>query len=346
MEKEQKEINGETKELVDISKLGATKVIDLVVPMHKAKHTLMRLLASVTMQSMRQNVHIILVQDADNEDYSELLSIFSQMLDIEVVVLKENAGPGKARRLGMKYGTSKYITCMDADDTFQNPFALQELYTAIEENELDAVNSLFLEQVGVNKFITHENDWVWMFGKIYRRKFLEDNEIEMNDSRANEDTGFNTVVRNVGKIGYLPDITYIWHYKEDSITRINDGIYRFTGIEGWLYNMEWAMEQLTRLKVEEEKIKREVAGFMVNIYTWYLEYYRDTDKRVDINVYLEWVDKFIVNCYNVHTPNTEQLLDAYKERSKNFNLTEFIPIITLFDFIGMVGGEKCKIINT
>ena len=154
MEKEQnqQEVNGQTKEMVDISTLGDKKVIDLVVPLYKAKHTLMRLLASVTMQSMRKNVTIYLVQDSDGEDYSKLLSIFSQMLDIKIIVLNKNAGPGKARRIGMKEGTSKYITCMDADDTFQNPFALQELYTAIEENNLDAVNSLFLEQVGVNKF--------------------------------------------------------------------------------------------------------------------------------------------------------------------------------------------------
>lgn len=339
----EKEVNGQTKELVDISKLGATKVIDLVVPMYKAKHTLMRLLASVVMQSMRQNVHIILVQDADNEDYSELLSIFSQMLDIEVVVLKENAGPGKARRIGMQTGKSKYITCMDADDTFQNPFALQELYTAIEENELDAVNSIFLEQVEVTKFIPHEGDWVWTFGKIYRRSFLEENKIEMNDSRANEDTGFNTVVRTVGKVGYLPDTTYIWHYKEDSITRINEGIYRFTGVEGWLYNMEWAVEQMVRLKVEEERIQNEVAGFIINTYCWYLEYLKDEDKRVDVNLYLEWVDKFIVNCYNNHMPTTEQLLQQWTSRSNDRQLTQNIPTMTLFDYIEMVGGEKCKV---
>lgn len=341
MEKAEQKANGQTKK-VDIEELGTTKVIDLVVPMYKAKHTLMRLLASVVMQSMRQNVHIILVQDADNEDYSELLSIFSQMLDIEVVVLKENAGPGKARRIGMQTGKSKYITCMDADDTFQNPFALQELYMAIEENELDAVNSIFLEQIEVTKFIPHEGDWVWTFGKIYRRSFLEENKIEMNDSRANEDTGFNTVVRIVGKVGYLQDTTYIWHYKEDSITRINEGIYRFTGVEGWLYNMEWAVEQMIRLNIEEERIQNEVAGIIVNTYCSYLEYLRDKDERVKVDVYLEWVKKFINNCYNKHIPTEEQLKNAYRNRTNDKQLVDDIPTITLFDYIEMVGVGNGK----
>lgn len=342
MEKEQnqQEVNGQTKEMVDISTLGDKKVIDLVVPLYKAKHTLMRLLASVTMQSMRKNVTIYLVQDADGEDYSQLLSIFSQMLDIKIIVLNKNAGPGKARRIGMKEGASKYITCMDADDTFQNPFALQELYTAIEENNLDAVNSLFLEQVGVNKFITHENDWIWMFGKIYLRKFLEDNNIEMNDSRANEDTGFNTVVRIVGKIGYLPDITYIWHYKEDSITRVNEGIYRFTGIEGWIYNMKWSIENLLRLNTEDNKIQECVTRVLINTFIWYNEFAVDEDKRVNVNKYLEWVEDFMITVYNEHAPSKEIIDNMYKEYGNNPRLTQFIPQITLKDYMKLVGAEE------
>ena len=324
---------------VDYTKLGDKKIIDLVIPCYKAKETLMRLFASVVMQSMRKNIHVILVQDADGEDYSQLLTIFSQMLDIEMLVLGKNSGPGTCRRIGMKHGKCKYIICMDADDTFQNPFAAQELYEAIESNKLDAVSSMFLEQVGQSKFITHENDWVWMFGKIYRRKFLEDNKIEMNDSRANEDTGFNTVVYECGKTGYLPDITYIWHYKEDSITRVDDGIYRFTGVKGWIYNMKWAIDNMIRLNIEEDKIKQRVARILMNLFIWYNEYVVDEDKRVNVNEYVEWVEEFMLGVYNEHIPSYEMLENMYKEYGHNSRLTDYIPQISLKDFIKLVGGE-------
>lgn len=318
-------------------------LVDLVVPIYKSKETLMRLFASIVTQTMRKNIKLFLVQDADGEDYSKLLCMFSQMVEFEVVVLKQNSGPGTCRRIGMKHGDSKYIMFMDADDTFQNPFAVQELYEAIEQNELDAVNSIFLEECENHRFVPHNgNDWIWVFGKIYRRSYLEENEIYFNDSRANEDTGFNTIVNEHGKVGFLPDNTYIWWHKPDSITRVDGGIYRFTGIEGWIYNMSWAIDNLIRLKVEDVKIRKKIADIVCCLYCWYLEFEKDKDTRVDINKYIEWVEKFMYETYNDNVPTEEQLIEAYKIKSKNEWLTSNIPTITLKDFIKMVGGEDAK----
>lgn len=324
---------------VKISELGNEKIIDLVVPLYKGKNTLIRLLASVVTQTMKDNISVILVQDADGEDYTEILSLFNKMLDIEIIKLENNSGPGTARRIGMKHGKSKYITCMDADDTFQNPFAIQELYLAIESDEFDAVNSVFLEQSNGNVFVPHENDWVWMFGKLYRRKFLEENKIEMNDSRANEDTGFNMVVSTFGKIGYLPDITYIWHYKDDSITRRDGGIYRFTGIEGWLYNMTWAIEKLEKLNLDSEVLKRKVAGMFINTFIWYNEFVIDDDKRVDVNKYLGWVENFVYNTCNKYYLSKDTIREVYKDFSNNKSLVEHVPDISIWEYMKMVGAE-------
>lgn len=318
----------------------ADKKIDIVVPVYKAKETLTRLLASVVMQSMSQSTTVYLVQDSDSEDYSAILDPFSKILDIRLISTAENVGPGKARRIGMQQGNSKYVVCIDADDTLHNPFALQELYNAIESNGLDAVNSIFLEQIDDTQFTTHENDWVWVFGKIYNRNFLENNKIEMNDSRANEDVGFNTVVRATGKVGYLPSVTYIWHYKEGSITRVDNSIYNFTGNEGWLYNMSWAISNMERLKLAEEVMQKEVAKYIINTYCWYLEYARGEDKRYDINKFLEWVRKFVQCTYLKHKPTEKQLEESYKAYSSNKELKNHIPSKTLKEYIELVSGEN------
>lgn len=317
----------------------SNKVIDIIVPMYKSKGTLARLLHSIAVQTIKDKVHVILVQDADEEDYSKILQLFNDELDLEMVTLEKNSGPGAARRIGMQKGKSKYITCLDADDTFQNCFALQELYTTIDENNFDAVNSIFLEQVNETEFISHEHDWVWMFGKIYRRSFLEKNKIEMNDSRANEDTGFNMVISLFGKIGYLHDITYIWHYKNDSITRKDGGIYRFTGLEGWLYNMQWAIENLERLNLDKETIKNKVCHIMVNTFCWYNEFVIDEDKRVDINKFLEWVEKFVYDVYAKYIPTKEMVINAYKAFNDSERNAQIVPSIVLWDYMKMVGAE-------
>jgi glycosyltransferase involved in cell wall biosynthesis len=316
------------------------KLIDLIVPCYKAKDTLTRLLLSVAIQTMKNNIHIILVQDCDEEDYSKIITQFSQCLDIQIIQMEKNSGPGTCRRIGMKAGKCKYIICMDADDTFQNPFAVEELYASIEEHNLDAVNSVFIEQLADLQFYAHNNnDWVWMFGKIYRRKFLEKNKIEMNDSRANEDTGFNSVVRCVGKIGFLPDTTYIWYSKEDSITRIDGGIYRFTGIEGWLYNMEWAINHMIRLKAEEKNIQQFVAENIIATYTWFLEFGRDSDPRVNVEEYKKWVHKYYKNIYIKYQPTEDQLNAAFQGQIGNYHLSGIIPKYTFEQYLNMIGEE-------
>lgn len=320
------------------------KLIDLVVPMYKNKETLLKLLASIASQSFKNAICVFLVQDCDGEDYTELIKMFKPMLDIELISMEKNSGPGTARRIGMQKGTSPYIMFMDADDTFQNPFAVQELYEYAQTEDYDAVNSVFLEQTTaeMGSFVPHgNNDWVWVFGKIYKRKFLEDNQIYINDSRANEDTGFNTVVSMSGKVGFLPDTTYIWWYKEDSITRTDGGIYRFTGTEGWLYNMGWAIDHLVRLNVDVEKIKKKCASIIIATYCWYLEYLNDSDERVDANKFLEWVKPFVAKYYNEYTPEAKVLLESYQDYLQNKSLAENIPQYTLKDYIKLVGGKEC-----
>lgn len=334
--------NSQEKNLIDIKGLKDKKVIDLVVPMYKAKNTLMRLLASVVSQSMRENIHIILVKDADGEDYSELLNMFSKMLDIELIELVKNSGPGTSRRIGTKKGKSKYIMYMDADDTFQNPFAVQELYTTIEFGNLDAVNSIFLEQISDIKFIHHDNnDRIWVFGKIYRRSYLEENKIEMNDSRANEDTGFNRVIFNTGKVGYLNDITYIWHFNKDSITRKDDGIYRFTGIKGWIKNMAWSNGEMKRLNIDEKIYKSLVLECMVDAYFFYLGFYSDEDKRVKPELIIKWLKKYYWRYYKEQNYTKEEILECYRKMSPNREeIVKFIPEINIYQFIEKVGDEK------
>lgn len=322
---------------IDISKLGNKKLVDLVVPCYKNKGTLIRLLASVVTQTMRDNINVVIVQDADEEDYSDIFSMFNKMLSIQHISLNTNSGPGACRRIGRKASKCKYVMYMDADDTFENPFSVQKLYTVIEGSKADAINSIFLEQMSLNGFLAHDNnDWIWMFGKIYRRKFLEKNSIEMNDSRANEDTGFNSVVKCVGNTRYLPEVTYIWHYKEDSITRKDGGIYRFTGIEGWLYNMEWAIENMLRLNAQEENIKQFVADNIIATYIWFLGFLRDKDERVDVEVYKKWVHKYYINIYEKHIPSAEQLNQSFRNQYARELMNGEIPNYTFAQYLNLI----------
>ena len=157
--------------------------IDLVIPCYNTHETLPRVLGSVLTQTVRDEIKVILVDDCSDNDYVEIVEQFEKFLDIQVIRLEENSGPGKARRVGMQAGNSKYIMCIDSDDTFFNAYSVELLLHEIETRKCDICYSNFLEDVDNLKFVPHPNDCIWMFGKIYKRQFLENLDIWLNDSR-------------------------------------------------------------------------------------------------------------------------------------------------------------------
>ena len=148
------------------------------------------------------------------------------------------------------------IVFADADDQFLDIFSLENLYECAKEGEYDALNSTFFEELEDGSLVKRKNDWIWVFGKIYKRSFLEENSIYFNDTRANEDMGFNSVVITVGKIGNYDGTTYLWKFNPNSITRKEDGMYAFTCVEGWLENIKWGISECKRLGVNEEILKQ------------------------------------------------------------------------------------------
>ena len=291
-------------------------MIDLIIPCYNAHDTIERTLCSVYMQTMCKDIHIILVDDNSDKPYDYLKEKYND-LDLEIIRLEKNCGSGCTRRVGMKKGNNEYIMFMDADDTFTNSFAVRRLYDYIKENEYDCVTSNFLEDLGNGKFIKHEQDSIWVFGKIYKREFLEKNSIYFNDTRANEDTGFNTVCFFVGSWGYLNDNTYIWHYKEDSITRRDGGIYRFTGIKGYLDNMEWAIQEIRRIGVPKNELDRLKCNVFIATYFFYLDLEQWGDKRVNYKEFMEWVYGYYKRVFAKEQIEEKIFLESYEEVAKS-----------------------------
>lgn len=291
-------------------------MIDLIIPCYNAHDTIERTLCSVYMQTMCKDIHIILVDDNSDKPYDYLKEKYND-LDLEIIRLEKNCGSGCTRRVGMKKGNNEYIMFMDADDTFTNSFAVRRLYDFIKDNEYDCVTSNFLEDLGNGKFIKHEQDSIWVFGKIYKREFLEKNSIYFNDTRANEDTGFNTVCFFVGNWGYLNDNTYIWHYKEDSITRRDGGIYRFTGIKGYLDNMEWAIQEIRRIGVPKNELDRLKCNVFIATYFFYLDLEQWGDKRVNYKEFMEWVYGYYKRVFAKEQIEEKIFLESYEEVAKS-----------------------------
>lgn len=247
---------------------------------------------------------------------------------------------------------------MDADDTFAGALALEILREAIEEpvagqvaDGFQCASGTFI-QVGENvrQLLPHQQDMVWMFGKLYRRKFIERYKVRFNDTRANEDTGFNTIVKmlcdNPGEqIRFLPETVYYWHYKPTSITRINDSQYAYDQCFcGWVDNMIYAIEHVKRAKPFSGAPAQQTVATLINLYFYWVETVARKPVFADQN--WEYIKKFYSRCYRDVEPNisdeifAQMFSAASMEKNRSGSQLGFIPHIGIREFMDKLRSEQ------
>ena len=279
--------------------------IDIIIPAYKAQGTLLRTLSSIAAQTIVNDLDVTIVNDCcPNGDYQEFVKMFEPYMSIREIRLNQNGGPGVARQYGIDNTDDEFFTCIDADDTFCGAIALETMREGISgyDGVIKCCSAMFM-QLGdtLQMMVPHMNDMVWMFGKIYRREFIDRYKIRFNETRANEDTGFNTWVKLLcdnpnEQVRFITDCVYYWHNKENSITRINDGQYAYDQcLCGWTDNMIYAIENVRRQKPFSGASAQWTVSCMLQLYYYYIEAL--SRKPVFAPQDWEYVKKFYHKCY-------------------------------------------------
>lgn len=251
--------------------------VSVIVPCYKCHSYLDRLLASLAMQTMYgdHEFEVMLVNDCCPEgSYDSFVKFWKKKMTIGTIDCSVNGGPGKARQIGIDNTSSDYIMFADSDDAYMGDIALDVMMSAMDDGESDIILGKFIEETRNHSYIEHDHDLVWVFAKIYKRKFLEDNNIRFNDTRANEDTGFNQVCGGLTeRINTIENPIYIWHYQPNTITRINDHAYTHgDGFRGCFANHAWAHHELQERGVD---IKEKVLLFLAKAYYMFEDMWRN-----------------------------------------------------------------------
>ena len=76
-------------------------MIDVIIPAFNAHETVERALLSILNQTIKDEVKVYLVDDFSNKPYDDIISFFNGKLDITLIRLYENKGPGNARNVGL-----------------------------------------------------------------------------------------------------------------------------------------------------------------------------------------------------------------------------------------------------
>lgn len=322
--------------------------ISVIIPCYKAQDTIIRTLCSICEQEIAEDLEVILVNDCDGLDYQKFIDMFSPYFYIKEIKREVNGGPGDSRQTGIEAATKPLITFIDADDTFSGRFALKTLRNSLIQDPTTAcVFSRFLEDQKVS-YLVHQEENPWMFGKMYKRDFLINNNIRFPiNSRANEDGAFNTLCKFYSddnhKIKNIQDISYYWCYKEDSITRKDNCDYSYNGsFKGLVENQIWTIKEAEKSLPFNEKIHKHKVTMMVNLFVYYLESCRSGRKYIKQNYDL--CKQYYKEIYKeIKNKVTDQLLaDCYNEVMRNnYSANKLKNIIPMgfMDFLNKLEGE-------
>ncbi len=204
--------------------------LSIVIPRYKeSAEDLLPLLSSIRMQTAVDLSEVEVIISNDNPD--DPIYPFALGLDLKVVNAIKNGGPGVARQKGLDQATKEYVMFCDADDSLHNVGVLSAFENEFKlYPECDYMQSQWLEELKVGdefKYITHSLENTWMHGKVFRRDLLQTARFH-DDLRVHEDSYYLTLIADSAKNRrQLNIISYVWRWREDSITRADNQLYEF-----------------------------------------------------------------------------------------------------------------------
>ena len=340
--------------------------IDVIIPAYNVPdEILFRCLASIACQDIVKDLEVTVVDDASTkQNYAAVAKNFESLMKIHILRYETNGGPGVARQYGIDHTSNGYMTFIDADDTFNGAFALKALRNGIEMGNgvfqmcvgvFDEVHEMGLNPGEGPLLMQHENDLVWMFGKLYRRSFVDRYNIHFHESsRANEDNGFNRLFQlctsEQEQINFIPAHVYYWHENPNSITRANDCQYSYGSSErdsfyGFVENMIFAIKEGKKRKPYNGFITMWAVTCLLNVYEYYIECVERAPEHAETN--FKWCKRYYDEVYKEleDSISKELLAQHYNDTMRNAyiggKLDGIIPCMGIFEFL-----DKLKEDNT
>ena len=339
--------------------------LTLIVPYYNTPVELVdRLFKSVNDQKNFDfnELQVIFVDDFSTEKYDYgRFAQFDNLSEekINIIELKENAGPGVARQYGIKYAKGDYIIFADSDDKFMmshkendKEFGVFEFFLRLIDAHPNAsiIRTSWIEEQyskETNKILCVPHlaqlDNTWMHGKLFNRKFIADNSVHFHPYlRKQEDTYFNSIATEMAKdtaVAYNGLLSYVWSDdNKDSLTRSNNCLYGFSAMCEFVDAIDYAVDYLNKLQKEGVNIVDKVVGNLIYIY-WMLQTpsWRDKSKKEYYNALMKRTGEFeqkYKDVWNYISTKDAHFAEMYITRySMQYETEKFIPQETFDKFL-------------
>ena len=261
-------------------------MIEIGIPVYKARATLQKLLDSLMAQTC-EDFCVCLSIDGDDIDYSDIYEPYAARgLQLRVINSEVNEGPGIAREKILNSTKCEYLMFVDADDLLL-PRAIEVLYNKYKDDQYDIIRSSFVAEQDLQKDqILPQNigTITWFNGKVYRVAYLREKNIHFHPLlRTDEDAYFNLVAWNCAeKRGELPEVTYIWRYNKNSITRADSKKdYFLKTYHNYFISQIDGLKEIYRIKGKVEPLL--IGNTLLNLYDYYMRvrYYKADETFID-----------------------------------------------------------------
>ena len=170
------------------------------------------------------DVSVILVNDGEENALPDFLFKDYPYEVCQMSIPK--GGVSRARNAGLDHSTADWVMFCDFDDSFSSIFGLHLIFCGIAEDKYDLLRAAFTEETlddeGQMHLVAHDNDTVFVHGKVMRRQFLVDNGIRFHDKLTiHEDGYFNVLTYALAKDREQKINTpiYLWAWNSNSVVR-------------------------------------------------------------------------------------------------------------------------------
>ena len=211
--------------------------ISIIIPVYNSEKYLRTCLDSITNQTLK-DIEIIIVDDGSVDKSSEIYNEYLNKDDRIIVIKQTNQKQGAARNRGIEISKGEYIGFVDADDYVDLTF-FEKLYETATRYEADmAIAGLIKVCAGKKKYkwkfeseklltsdydkfiLGHQIKNAAPYNKIYKRDFIEKNQIRFKENVFYEDGPFTVqAVYYANKIITVPEVFY--YYLKNPTSTVN-----------------------------------------------------------------------------------------------------------------------------